>query len=76
MTEGNCSALSHTLNLPIDLGAVLYRTIDSHTLLIVAIFSTLSGWILALYALLRVLLDTPHQDKRHPQLIFIALSLG
>ena len=48
----------------------------SHTILVAATFSTLSGWSLALYALLRVLLDTPHQDKRHPQLIFIALSLG
>ncbi|CAH1385618.1 NnrS family protein [Candidatus Nitrotoga sp. M5] len=48
----------------------------SHTLLIIAIVSTLSGWLLALYALLRVLLDTTHQNKRHPQLIFVALSLG
>ena len=48
----------------------------SHTLLIVAIFSTLSGWLVALYALLRVLLDTSHQNKRHPQLIFVALCLG
>ena len=60
------------------LGAVSFYIglLISHTLLIIAIFSTLSGWILALYALLRVLLDTSHQNKRHPQLIFIALSLG
>lgn len=50
--------------------------LTSSLILIVAVSSTLSGWSLALYALLRVLLDTPHQDKRHPQLIFIALSLG
>ncbi|HYR05624.1 MAG TPA: NnrS family protein, partial [Gallionella sp.] len=37
---------------------------------------TLIGWGVALYALLRVLLDTQHQDKRHPQIIFIALSMG
>jgi uncharacterized protein involved in response to NO len=60
------------------LGAISFYIglLISHTLLIAAVFSTLSGWILALYALLRVLLDTPRQNKRHPQLIFIALSLG
>lgn len=36
----------------------------------------LAGWGVALYALLRVLLDTQHQDKRHPQIIFAALSMG
>lgn len=60
------------------LGAISFYIglLTSHTLLIVAIFSTLSGWLLALYALLRVLLDTTHENKRHPQLIFVALSLG
>jgi uncharacterized protein involved in response to NO len=31
---------------------------------------------MALYALLRVLLDTRHPDKQHPIVIFIALGLG
>lgn len=44
--------------------------------LIAAALATLAGWGVALYALLRVLLDTQHPDKRHPQIIFIALSLG
>jgi len=47
-----------------------------HTVLLVAIFSTLAGWGIALYALLRVLLDAQHHDKRHPQIIFIALTMG
>ena len=44
--------------------------------LLVAVFATLAGWGVALYALLRVLLDAQHPDKRHPQIIFIALSMG
>lgn len=44
--------------------------------LIAAAFAALAGWGVALYALLRVLLDTRHPDKRHPQIIFIALSMG
>ena len=44
--------------------------------LIIATASTLAGWGTALYALLRVLLDTQHPDKRHPKIIFIALCLG
>src|SRR3989338_7321597 len=44
--------------------------------LLAAIFATLAGWGMALYALLRVLLDAQHPDKRHPQIIFIALSMG
>lgn len=44
--------------------------------LLVAVFATLAGWGVALYALLRVLLDAQHPDKRHPQMIFIALSMG
>lgn len=45
-------------------------------LIVVATLSLLAGWALALYALLRVLLDTPHPDKRHPLMLFIALCLG
>jgi uncharacterized protein involved in response to NO len=38
--------------------------------------SALAGWGMALYALLRVLLDTSHPDKRHPKILFVALCLG
>jgi len=47
-----------------------------HNILPAAISITLFGWGVALYALLRVLLDTPPSDKRHPKMIFVALSLG
>lgn len=47
-----------------------------HSILLVALVSMLAGWGVALYALLRVLLDTQRQDKRHPQVIFAALSIG
>ncbi|HEX5338280.1 MAG TPA: NnrS family protein [Gallionella sp.] len=47
-----------------------------HTVLVVAVVSTLAGWAVALYALLRVLLDAAHPDKQHPQVIFIALCMG
>jgi len=50
--------------------------IVSQTLLISAVCCTLSGWGFILYALMRVLLDTPPQDKRHPKIIFGALYLG
>jgi uncharacterized protein involved in response to NO len=45
-------------------------------ILIAAISSTMAGWGIVLYALLRVLIDTPRQDKRHSQAIFGALYLG
>ena len=48
----------------------------SSTILAVAAFSTLAGWAMALYALLRVLLDTQHPDKRHPKVVFVALTMG
>ncbi|MDH2917168.1 MAG: NnrS family protein [Gallionella sp.] len=44
--------------------------------LIVAIASALAGWGIALYALLRVLLDTRPGDKRHPIVLFIAFTMG
>jgi len=47
-----------------------------YNVLLMAILSTLAGWGMALYALLRVLLDAQHPDKRHPQIIFIALTAG
>jgi len=60
------------------LGAVGFYVglISSYTMLIVAVCSTLTGWGLVLYALMRVLLDTPRQDKLHAQIIFLALYLG
>ncbi|MBI5005868.1 MAG: NnrS family protein [Nitrosomonadales bacterium] len=42
----------------------------------VAVLGMLAGWAMALYALLRVLLDTTHSDKRHPVVLFIALFMG
>lgn len=48
----------------------------NETMLVTATVITLAGWGAALYALLRVLLDTQHPDKRHPKIIFIALALG
>ena len=50
--------------------------LSNNTLLVVATTCTLAGWGTVLYALLRVLLDTQHPDKRHPKIIFAALSLG
>lgn len=44
--------------------------------LFVAVLATLAGWGVALYALLRVLLDAQHPDKRHPQIISVALGMG
>jgi uncharacterized protein involved in response to NO len=49
---------------------------SNSTILAIAATSTLAGWGTALYALLRVLLDTQHHDKRHPKVIFVALGLG
>ena len=45
-------------------------------IVLVAVIAMLAGWGVALYALLRVLLDTRHPDKRHPVALFIALSMG
>ncbi len=60
------------------LGAAGYYAglLSNNIVLVIATVSTLAGWGTALYALLRVLLDTQHPDKRHPKIIFIALSLG
>lgn len=46
------------------------------SVLLFAVFITLAGWGVALYALLRVMLDAQHPDKRHPQIISIALGMG
>lgn len=47
-----------------------------NTVLVIATTCTLAGWAWALYALLRVLLDTRHLDKQHPIVILISFSLG
>jgi len=47
-----------------------------HAWLVVAVISSLSGWAIALYALLRVLLDTRPSDKRHTIALFVAFALG
>lgn len=45
-------------------------------MLVAAALAMLAGWGTALYALLRVLLDTKPQDKRHPRIVFVALLMG
>lgn len=45
-------------------------------MLALAVASTLAGWAVAFYALLRVLLDTPPSDKTNPVMILLALGLG
>lgn len=42
----------------------------------VAVASTLAGWAVAFYALLRVVLDTPPSDKTNPIVILVTLALG
>lgn len=47
-----------------------------HGVLLFAVASTLAGWALATYALLRVVLDTPPADKINPVMILLALTMG
>lgn len=60
------------------MGAVLFYVgmIFSVAMVIAAVVSALAGWGVALYALLRVLLDTRPSDKRHPIVLSIALAMG
>ena len=51
-------------------------TLANQSILIIALCCTLSGWGYVMYALMRVLLDTPKQDKRYPLILFGALYLG
>ena len=44
--------------------------------LIAAVSVMLAGWGVALYGLLRVMLEAQHPDKRHPQIISAALGFG
>jgi uncharacterized protein involved in response to NO len=47
-----------------------------HNFLLLAVASTLAGWAVAVYALLRVVLDTPPSDKLNPVVILLTLALG
>ena len=60
------------------LGAVAFYIglATSKTILAGSILLTLCGWAIACYALLQVLLNTAHQNKRHPIAAAIALALG
>ena len=64
--------------LLLSLGAIgFYAGLATNiVVLLIATATTLTGWGVALYALLRVLLDTRHPDKRHPAIIILALALG
>ena len=60
------------------LGAVcFYLGLASNKMLLaVSVALTLCGWAIACHALLRVLLDTPHRDKRHPIVALLTLAAG
>lgn len=47
-----------------------------HSVLLLAVASTLAGWAVAVYALLRVVLDTPPSDKTNPIVILLTLAMG
>jgi len=56
---------------------IFYVGLATHySLLLLAVASTLAGWAVAVYALLRVILDTPPSDKTNPVVILLALILG
>lgn len=50
--------------------------VTDSSVLIIAVASTLAGWAVGIYALLRVVLDTPPSDKTNPIVILAALGLG
>ncbi|MBA4382457.1 MAG: NnrS family protein, partial [Sideroxydans sp.] len=60
------------------LGAVGFYVglIFSAAILVMAVVCALVGWGIALYALVRVLLETRPGDKRHPIVLSIALAFG
>ena len=47
-----------------------------HSVLLLAVACTLAGWAVAVYALLRVVLDTPPSDKTNPIVILLTLAMG
>src|SRR5512142_193528 len=58
------------------LGAACFYAglLSNTTVLAIAAMISLAGWLIALYALLRVLLDTTSSNKKHPIAVFIALG--
>jgi len=60
------------------LGAVFFYIglASNKMLLAVSVTLTLCGWAIAWYALLHVLLNTSHRDKRHPTVALIILAAG
>ena len=60
------------------LGAVCFYIglASNKMLLVISVMLTLCGWAIAWHALLRVLLDTSHRDKRHPVVALITLAAG
>jgi len=60
------------------LGAIGFYVglIVSAAILLVAVACALVGWGIALYALVRVLLDTRPGDKRHPLVLAFSLAMG
>ncbi len=50
--------------------------VTQQSVLLLAVASTLAGWAVAVYALLRVVLETPPSDKRNPVVILLALLMG
>lgn len=58
-------------------GAGFYAGLSGSPIVLrLAVLSSLLGWGLALYALLRVLLDTQRQNKQQTTWMFIALLIG
>ncbi|MGV8934279.1 MAG: NnrS family protein, partial [Gallionellaceae bacterium] len=60
------------------LGNVIFYIglLTQQSILLLAVYSTLVGWAVGNYALLRVILDTKPSNKRNPVVIIIVLSLG
>ena len=60
------------------LGSVFFYIglLSNKMVLALSVMLTLSGWASACHALLRVLLDTSHRDKRHPTVALITLAAG
>jgi len=60
------------------LGNVLFYIglLTSQSVLLFAVASVLAGWAAGIYALLRVVLETPPSDKTNPVVILLALCMG
>jgi len=57
--------------------AIFYIGLVTHqTVLLFAVASTLAGWAVGIYALWRVVFDTPPSDKINPIVILLALLTG